>query len=695
MPHDSRSEIDIIPYQCEKTLPSGNTLIFAPHPDDEVFGCGGAIIRHIAQEDVLLVVIATDGGFPVRDHQNTTEYATIRETETLSAADILGYGQPVFLRYPDRSLTADEGLIGTLLDIITNFQPANIYLPAASEIHPDHLALHKAGTQAAIRYYDDVNLVYYEVGQPLHPNFLHDITDIHPILDRAMDCFVSQQEVQDYKRHINALHAYRTYTLPRDTYFAEAFRIVRSNRLKSGDTLWQQRPILGAKVAITPHSPANYPLISVIVRTMNRPELPEALQSLAKQTYPNIEVIVVDALGEKKMMLGDHCGGFPLRIVSTEYALDRPSAANVGLKTVRGDYFCFLDEDDLMLPHNIENLYRVLSTSSAPAAYGIVEMVNEHAETWMIYDREYHSQQLLLGNFIPNLALLFKSEILQQYCIFDTDLPLFEDWDFLLQVAQLGDFIFVRKKSGIYRNVQSSGVFNNSALSFHCRRKIFEKWISKISDGDFNALITQNNIFFEQPVPQVAQLFYKIDAREFNETDSIIVNITPQFTEISFFFKSPTIVSQLRFDPLNNYTSIALHSVSLLQDGQKIDIPLQLSSNALFESATEYIFDTDDPQVFIHFDDYAPVELNEVSIKLDYLKDGFKLPLDLLKQKNSTIVEYQQALQHKEGELTALKNDYSALTNKYRQNASLTALLQCRLVKIIRSSYKLFGKIIG
>ncbi len=149
------------------------------------------------------------------------------------------------------------------------------------------------------------------------------------------------------------------------------------------------------------------------------------------------------------------------------------------------------------------------------------------------------------------------------------------------------------------------------------------------------------------------------------------------------------------FDPLNNYTSIALHSVSLLQDGQKIDIPLQLSSNALFESATEYIFDTDDPQVFIHFDDYAPVELNEVSIKLDYLKDGFKLPLDLLKQKNSTIVEYQQALQHKEGELTALKNDYSALTNKYRQNASLTALLQCRLVKIIRSSYKLFGKIIG
>jgi LmbE family N-acetylglucosaminyl deacetylase/glycosyltransferase involved in cell wall biosynthesis len=653
MPHNSRSEIDFIPYQSEKILPSGNTLVVAPHPDDEVFGCGGAIVRHVAQGDALLVVIATDGGFPVSDHQNTNEYATIRKTETLSAADILGYGQPVFLRYPDRSLTADEGLIGTLLDIITNFHPANIYLPAASEIHPDHRALHKAGTEAAIRYDQDVNLVYYEVGQPLHPNFLHDITDIHPLLDLAMDCFVSQQAVQDYKRHINALHTYRTYTLNREVHYAEAFKMVRSNRLKAGDTLWQQQTKWATKVGVTPGPVSRYPLISVIVRTINRPELPEALQSLAQQTYPNIEVIVVDALGEKELMLGVRCGRFPLRVVSKARALDRPSAANAGLEAVRGDYFCFLDDDDLMLPTNIEHLYRVLWPSSAPAAYCIVEMVNQHAEPQIIYDREYDFEQLLLGNFIPNLALLFKSNIIQQHCKFDTAFPLFEDWDFLLQVAQLGDFIFVKTKGGIYRNLQESGVYDQSDVSFHYRRKLFEKWIARIPDHLFDSVIIQRGNSSYHTTVQTAQLFFRTDTNEFSEHHSVSVNVTAQFTEISFLLHSVAKVTQLRFDPLNDCTHIVLHGIYLLRDGQKIDIPLQLSSNALLENGSEYFFDTNDPQIFIHFDAFTPIQIEEVRIQLDYLTGGLQAALDLLKQKTTIFSEHQQALQHKQGEALA------------------------------------------
>ena len=45
-PMKQKQESDFIPYNAIKSVDPGKTLVFAPHPDDEVFGCGGAIVRH-------------------------------------------------------------------------------------------------------------------------------------------------------------------------------------------------------------------------------------------------------------------------------------------------------------------------------------------------------------------------------------------------------------------------------------------------------------------------------------------------------------------------------------------------------------------------------------------------------------------------------------------------------------------------
>ncbi|MBT6751868.1 MAG: PIG-L family deacetylase, partial [Desulfobacula sp.] len=42
-------------------MKNGTALIFAPHPDDEVIGCGGAIIKHVENNDDVHVIILTDG----------------------------------------------------------------------------------------------------------------------------------------------------------------------------------------------------------------------------------------------------------------------------------------------------------------------------------------------------------------------------------------------------------------------------------------------------------------------------------------------------------------------------------------------------------------------------------------------------------------------------------------------------------
>ena len=55
------SESELIPYHAVGEVGQGSALVLAPHPDDEVLGCAGAILRHVARGDPVRVIILTDG----------------------------------------------------------------------------------------------------------------------------------------------------------------------------------------------------------------------------------------------------------------------------------------------------------------------------------------------------------------------------------------------------------------------------------------------------------------------------------------------------------------------------------------------------------------------------------------------------------------------------------------------------------
>jgi LmbE family N-acetylglucosaminyl deacetylase/glycosyltransferase involved in cell wall biosynthesis len=473
-------EKSIIPYKAHKTVTQGKTLVFAPHPDDEIFGCGGAIINHVQQKDELKVIIVTGGGLPVIKEQKTHDYTQIRKEESRKAASILGYGEPVFLCYPDGGLIYNEKTILHLLEIVTQFQPQNIYLPASSEIHPDHITLSKIITEVARQYNAITNLFYYEIGQMQTANILLDITNVHNQLMRAMVCFQSQLEAQNYLYHINSLHAYRTYTLDKNVKYAEAYQLVNSKTIKTSNQLWKQSCNVNTVLKKDILSTNEYPIISVIVRTMHRPELSDALNSLSKQTYPNVEIIVVDALGTGELDLSNHCGSFPLRVISANIPLPRPAAANTGLAEVKGEYFCFLDEDDILFPEHILSLFGILKNSKSPAAYSNIKRVDAKNELLNIYDRDFNFHKLLWENFIPIHALLFRTKIVIENCFFDTRLNLFEDWDFLIQTCTLGDLIHSDIITGIYRDTNSSGVQGEEKANKY-RIIIYKKWLERLS----------------------------------------------------------------------------------------------------------------------------------------------------------------------------------------------------------------------
>jgi len=216
-----------MPYSAVTAIPARKALVLAPHPDDEIFGCGGAIAAHVAQGVPVDVVILTDGALFAD--------AAIREKESRAAAALLGYGEPEFWGLPDRELICNEALVERVAQKIRSSSADLVYAPSPQEIHPDHCQLAMTALQAIRRVAGDLRIAQYEVGVPLRwPNLLLDISARLELKQQAMRCFASQLERQPYDRQIAALNCYRTYTLTEEVTAAEAYRVMPAADLEPG-----------------------------------------------------------------------------------------------------------------------------------------------------------------------------------------------------------------------------------------------------------------------------------------------------------------------------------------------------------------------------------------------------------------------------------------------------------------------------
>ena len=150
-------ESAFIPYQPETLAPPGPALVLAPHPDDEVFGCGGAIMKHLQAGYEVSVVIATDSSYGW--FEAGEEGQSVRRQESRAAGKVLGYGEPTFWGFGDRELVYDERLITFVLNALAESKAGILYAPSWWEIHPDHYVLALAAVEAlaALPTFDSVD----------------------------------------------------------------------------------------------------------------------------------------------------------------------------------------------------------------------------------------------------------------------------------------------------------------------------------------------------------------------------------------------------------------------------------------------------------------------------------------------------------------------------------------------------------
>lgn len=188
--------------RCKKIIEplAGRVAIVAPHPDDEVIGCGGLIVRLVAEGRAPHIIIMTGGEGSHRGccDVSPAEIIEARRGLTRKALQILGvpFENIHELDYPDGSITAKNPQTEELKRLLAEINPQSVFVPHWGEGWPDHLAARKIGLDLASKttavYEYCVWMWYYNVWRLDWKNArrLKMSADEHTTKLRAIDAYI-------------------------------------------------------------------------------------------------------------------------------------------------------------------------------------------------------------------------------------------------------------------------------------------------------------------------------------------------------------------------------------------------------------------------------------------------------------------------------------------------------------------------
>ena len=122
-------------------------LVVAPHPDDEILGCGGVMARHAAHGDEVRVAVVTRGAPEVYRAEQVAE----TRGELKEAHGVLGVKQVHYLDFPaPRMDTIPRHTVADAIRrLINELQPSTLYVPHFGDMHFEHGLTYQACLVAA------------------------------------------------------------------------------------------------------------------------------------------------------------------------------------------------------------------------------------------------------------------------------------------------------------------------------------------------------------------------------------------------------------------------------------------------------------------------------------------------------------------------------------------------------------------
>jgi GT2 family glycosyltransferase len=206
------------------------------------------------------------------------------------------------------------------------------------------------------------------------------------------------------------------------------------------------------------------PLASILIRTVDRGAwLAQALESVAQQTWRNIEAIVVeDGPPASEPIVERFRGRLDVRYHATGTRLGRAKAGNIALAMARGEWLNFLDDDDVLFADHVEALVDAVTDARKSGAYALAwetqsEIVDrERGSVREVAHATVHRQPfdrltLWHHNYLPIQAVLFNRSLYERYGGFAEDMDQLEDWNLWTRYTLEDDFVLVEKTTSKYR----------------------------------------------------------------------------------------------------------------------------------------------------------------------------------------------------------------------------------------------------
>lgn len=208
-----------IPTEVSETLNAQSILIIAPHPDDELIGCGGALIKCKETGGTVHVFYLTQGS----RLQNGEVINEIKKS-----AEYLGYSQ-FFLDFYAKEIKVNFSLINDLANYINQLNPDAIFLPFLLDDHDDHRIasqlIYYAAQENLLKWKGQIWA--YQVYTVLHANRYLNITDVIDKKCHAISFLNSQLKKRDWIHYVKGLNAFNSrFSAKRDQKYLESYFVL-------------------------------------------------------------------------------------------------------------------------------------------------------------------------------------------------------------------------------------------------------------------------------------------------------------------------------------------------------------------------------------------------------------------------------------------------------------------------------------
>lgn len=197
------------------------------------------------------------------------------------------------------------------------------------------------------------------------------------------------------------------------------------------------------------------PLVSVVLPTYDRPDrLLEAVRSVEAQTYPSVELIVVDDASPRPAAEVIAEAGPPeleWRCLRHDRNRGANAARNTGIRASKGEILAFLDDDDRWRPEKLEaqvGAFREGGERVGVVVVGQRLVDGEGTEiTVRLPDVEGDATADLIGNGIggPFSTIAVRRPVVEQAGLTDERFPVWQDREWLIRLSQCGEFAAIRK----------------------------------------------------------------------------------------------------------------------------------------------------------------------------------------------------------------------------------------------------------